>query len=66
LKDRALCVLQNRLVILVELFAGVKVEIFAPVFAPVDLALAVVGLDVPLELGKERVLPASSLASPPP
>jgi hypothetical protein len=27
--DRALCVLQDRLIFLVELFAGVKVEIFA-------------------------------------
>jgi hypothetical protein len=54
--DRALCILQNRLVLVVQLFAGVKVEILARLFAPVDLAFAVViGLYVPFQLGKERV-----------
>src|SRR5215218_7746739 len=38
--DRALCVLQNRLVFFIQLFAGLKVEIFAGFPAPVGLALA--------------------------
>ena len=38
-----------------ELFAGVKVEIFARL-APIDFAFAfIIGPDVPLELGKQRV-----------
>jgi hypothetical protein len=46
-------VLQDRLIFLVELFAGLRVEIFARLFGPVDLALAVVvGLYPPLQLGK--------------
>jgi hypothetical protein len=53
--DRTLCVHQNRLIVLVELFAGLEVEILAGLAAPVDLALAVViGFDVPLQLAKER------------
>ena len=40
--DRTLCVLQDSLVFLVELFASLKVEIFARLAAPIDLALAAV------------------------
>ena len=54
--DRALCVLQDRLIILVELFAGLKVKILARLRAPVDLAFAVVvGFDLAFQLRKERV-----------
>ena len=53
--DRALCVLQDRLIFLVELFVGFKVEIFARLFAPIDLAFAVVvRFDEPFQLAKER------------
>jgi hypothetical protein len=38
--DRKLCGLQYCLIFLVELVAGLKVEIFARLFAPFDLALA--------------------------
>ena len=65
-----LCVLQNGLVVLVELFAGFEIKILARLFAPGDLALAViVGLDVPFQLGKERIrvldLAAAMIAVPP-
>jgi hypothetical protein len=40
--DRTLCVLQDRPIFLIELFAGFKVEIFAGLAAPIDLALTVV------------------------
>ena len=54
--DRTLCVHQARLIFLVELFAGFKVEIFARLAAPIDLAFAVeVGLYPLLEFVKERV-----------
>ena len=54
--DRALCILQNRLVIVAQLLAGLKVEIFPRLAAPVDLALAVViGLYLLFQPGKERV-----------
>jgi len=63
--DRALCVLQDRLIFLVELFAGVKVEIFARLAAPIDLALAVIiGLNEPFQLGKERVSVLLRVRSP--
>ena len=57
--NRALCVLQNRLVVFVQLLAGFKVEIFASFSAPVGLAFAViVGLYVALQPAKQpfRVL----------
>jgi len=53
--DRALCVLQNRLIVPVQLFAGFEVEIFARPAAPSDLALAIViGLYLPFQLAAER------------
>jgi len=58
--NRALCILQNRLFLIVKLIAGFKVEIFPGFAAPVDLAVAVViGLYLPFELGKERSASAS-------
>ena len=54
--DRTLYVQQDRLVFLAGLLAGLKVEIFAGLAAPVDLPLAVaIGLYLPLELGKDRI-----------
>jgi len=51
--DRALCFLQNRLVFLVELFAGLKFEVLARLAPPLDLTLAIVtGLDVRFQFGK--------------
>ena len=56
--DRALCILQNRLVILIRLFAGLKFEVFARFTSPIDLALTVViGLNVAFEPPKERPRP---------
>jgi hypothetical protein len=55
LLDQTLCILQDRLIFLVELFADLKVEIFSRLAAPIDLAFAVlVALDPPFQLGKER------------
>lgn len=70
--DRALCVLQDRLIFFVELVADLKVEIFARLSAPFDLALAVVvGFDPLFSLEKSAsasftVSLASSPALPPP